>query len=103
MSDWQVGDLAVCVKGGEIRCPNCLHKGGDVPRHGKAVEVVHIGASIIGYGPGAGFPCGCVCLYLADGTCGVSQRFRKIRPDEHEACEEEFRILLKLSKQRVSA
>jgi hypothetical protein len=95
MSDWQVGDLAVCVDD----CPCPVTK--------RPVRGIHAGKSYTV----AGFIQFKEKTFLRlAGVEAVSQsggffphRFRKIRPDEHEACEEEFRILLKLSKQRVSA
>jgi hypothetical protein len=91
MSDWAVGDLAVCVD--------------DKPRwHGNVVPVA-VGCiyrvnfvEVIGRS-----------LFLTlDGVHpstifgSYADRFRKIRPDEREACEPEFVTLLKRSKHKVS-
>jgi hypothetical protein len=105
MSDWQVGDLAVCVD--------------DSPaRHGPAIRCLSAGiaytVSRVRYWNGAGKPHG-PALYLV----GVSyhgsprpngeprgwhsNRFRKIRPDEHEDCEPEFVELLNRIRRKVSA
>lgn len=101
MSDWQVGDLAVCTKTGAIQCPHfplALHRGERLPPTTLRVTAITPAAGEI-----SGRLCGCVVLHFEGGKGGVAQRFRKIRPDEHEACEEEFVTLLKRTKRTVSA
>jgi hypothetical protein len=92
--DWKVGDLALCIEGG-IRT-----------REGSAYTVLSIhppGEWLHGlFNPGDELIFDFVEFgILQEGSS--ARRFRKIRPDEHEACEEEFRILLQLSKKRVQA
>ena len=100
MSDWQVGDLVVCVNAGPIAYPPSVADG--LLAEGKIYRV-------IGYevrGPKSKWP-GMPCLLLAEfhGRPGgfAADRFRKIRPDDAEPCEVEFVELLKLSKHKVSA
>jgi hypothetical protein len=83
MTDWQVGDLAVCVDDGPCpyygRDPQIV-KGGvytvaDVlPNNGLLLEGIQSQSSSGGY---------------------AMKMFRKIRPDQHEACEPEFVTLIK--------
>lgn len=99
MSDWAVGDLAVCVDGSP-RTMEAL-RGTPFPiSAGQIRRVIGLGKS---ERPGS------VSLFL-DGECAYFQkhgygfaegRFRKI--DQHEPCEEEFQTLLKRSKRKVSA
>lgn len=95
-SDWQVGDLAVCVDAS--------------PRpDGIAVDLVegrtyHVtavcppGRSKFGFHTGLQLR-GATPVGRAFAEC----RFRKVRPDEHKACEEEFQTLLRRSRNLVSA
>jgi len=94
--DWKVGDLAVCVDTAPCGC-GCVNAALRDGATFTVSEVIYddrattgVALNFLGTSPGhhAGFS---------------AVRFRKIRPDEHEACEEEFRILLQLSKKRVSA
>ena len=99
VSDWQVGDLAVCVHAG--RLPHI--KGADVTdriREGGVYRVEGAWVDTYDYVP----------VLLLEGVRSVddlargalaAERFRKIRPDEHKACEPEFVTLLK--RNRVSA
>lgn len=104
MSDWQVGDLAVCVDCSEFVCASgTKHTAIYAVPVGTVIKVAAIVPAIIDRGYGAGEPCGCLNLRNADGKGGNLRRFRKIRPDEHQACEEEFVKLLKRSKRPVSA
>jgi hypothetical protein len=89
MSDWQVGDMAVSI--GRQNRDNWWAKGG--PPKGTILPVDAV-------------------VVTADWTALVFNQFpsphftrgwqhycfRKIRPDEHEACEPEFITLLKRSK-----
>lgn len=98
-NDWQVGDKAVrvaCECGGRHPKPSA----GSRPQMGAVFTVVGIRP---GPFPNCRAPC---ALYLAErpephGFCSAG--YRKIRPDEPEACEEEFRVLLNRSKRRVEA
>ena len=103
--DWQVGDLAVCVRDGPVFCRvpgyEIEHCGTLAPRRGRTVRVASIYPAVCDDGCVA--ECGCIVLQAEDGSAGIAKRFRKIRPDQHEPCEEEFRILLQLSKKRVKA
>lgn len=88
--DWRVGDLALCVDDARRRYsgpPTGLL------RKGKVYRVIGIA------GPN---------LIMAEGPVGDdlgwrSDRFRKIRPDEHQACEPEFVTLLESFKPKVDA
>jgi hypothetical protein len=92
MSGWQVGDLALCVKGGEL-VPSRFKT--DTPEQGKTYRVER-------YIPNAEFITGThPALELAAGPINVggdsvwvASRFRKIKPDT-EPCEEEFTVLIK--------
>ena len=94
--DWKVGDLAVCVDAGPLLLDGCTHSGRGLVS-GRTYRV-------------AGTSC---CRVTGKDTLVFTEetgldgslvlRFRKIRPDEPEACETEFVELLKLSKQRVCA
>jgi hypothetical protein len=97
MSDWAVGDLAVCVdaaprsyrtdSGGSLAVGNIY-----------TVEAVFFGAfsrhQMLGI---MGFP------WEPEWVGWDADRFRKILPDKHEACESEFVDLLKRIKRPVSA
>jgi hypothetical protein len=84
MSDWQVGDLAVCVK------PVANLQSGAIYR------VVSVCCDGSGLNVDGGIP--------LPGTHAFSSgRFRKLRADQHEACKPEFVTLLKRSKRKVSA
>lgn len=91
MSDWQVGDRAVhCPQ--LPQCEHCYDDGTDLPGVFTVVEVAPYEAEP----PGLDFaeaPCG------AEHYCAC--RFRKVTPDKHEACEEEFVTLLRKSKVRA--
>jgi hypothetical protein len=101
VSDWQVGDLAVCVVVGDVHCVRCRHRGNGSPQDALARKVVAVRLSIMTRGPNAGTPCGCVTLDLDDGSMGVVQRFRKVISDKHEPCEAEFVTLLNRTKRKV--
>lgn len=104
MSDWQVGDLALCVDDGPCKCcgtPVTIVSG-------RLYRVAQIFVTDKNRRR-------LLSTYLRlEGNCAATQehplaaghrdvRFRKIRPDEHTDCEPEFIELLKRSKQRVSA
>lgn len=95
MSDWKVGDLAVCVDSGALSCPHVprlTHTGLRTAKDAAPRIVFGIRAT----GPSTrGVFCGCTSLTFADGSQGVSQRFRRVRPDAHEKCEEEFTKLVR--------
>jgi hypothetical protein len=93
MSDWQVGDLALCVdasqRGSEY--PSRLVKGSIYTVTGIDTEPGLLDTA----------PCGLLLAEVAPAghyDAFACDRFRKIRPDEHEACEPEFVRLLKRSK-----
>lgn len=90
--DWQVGDLAVCVDASK-------HANSDLGKppleEGCVYTVVEVHNGMRG-------------LEVAEAPCAPaiafkSSRFRKITPDSHEACEEEFVTLLKRTKRTVAA
>jgi hypothetical protein len=93
-TDWQVGDLAVCVEDQPL--PGTVSTGATI-RKGAVYRVVglkeHRGdLNLFLHG---------ITYRLGIGTRAF--RFRKIRPDEQEACEPEFVTLLKRAKRPVSA
>jgi hypothetical protein len=84
MSDWQVGDLAVCVDTAKRGCWHATYiKQGTVYAVRGAYRDQD-GDHVLAL-EGVAFP------YLSD-------RFRKITPDKREACEDEFITLLKRGK-----
>lgn len=98
MSDWQVGDLAVCVAP-IVEDPIEVARGDILSVEGVWPDVPHAVTLVMG-----------CCLDFAgierlDGgeAAYCAERFRKIRSDEHEACEEEFVTLLKRSRKTVRA
>jgi hypothetical protein len=90
--DWQIGDLAVCVDASK-------HNGSPYPAP-PLVEGRSYTVSFVAYGlKGIG---------VVEASCEPApafkiERFRKIRPDAQERCEEEFETLLKRSKTRQPA
>ena len=100
MSDWQVGDLALCVD--DAPCPTF----GPAPlRAGATYHVVGVVPANIGR---CGSCPACCGLYLDEVDCAAlhgfaGHRFRKIRPDKRESCEPEFITLLKRTKRTVKA
>lgn len=97
MSDWQVGDLAVCVNAGSA---------GSALEDGRIYTVSGIFSQS---GPSwlrSHAPYG---LYLAEAVAPSSsgsfdpERFRKIRPDEHEGNAEDWQLLRETHKRKVSA
>lgn len=101
--DWKQGDLAVCVNRAEIACEfPCKHTAAAVTNSDGALRVVSVRPSTITEGRSAGLLCGCTELVLADGSRGIVQRFRKIKPDTTEPCEEEFITLLKRAPAKVA-
>ncbi len=96
---WEIGDLALCVVGGHIACPTSNgHYGGKNPPLGAISKVIAISPAMVGMGGVPARQCGCLSLHFPDGSLGHVGRFRKIRPDEHEACEPEFVTLIKRAK-----
>jgi hypothetical protein len=92
VSDWAVGDLAVCV---------------DVsPREGNpAGGGKHLTLGAPYRVDGVALNKNAKPVLILCGVAGVwrTDRFRKILPDRHEACETEFVDLLKRIKRPVSA
>lgn len=98
--DWNVGDLAVCIDAGRRHsyCSNPLVAGAVYTVAGVTL------ADCSYYGPRSR---GLVFKEIrTDAPDGFhASRFRKIRPDEHEACEEERceQLLDLLRRPRVTA
>lgn len=105
MTDWAVGDLALCVDDSPCQCGSCS----GVPinlfagNHYRVLAISnphqrgnpnHTWISLdVGAAPSQGHAPG-----------GQSaHRFRKIHPDEREACEPEFVQLLKRTRRTVKA
>ena len=99
MSGWEPGDLALCVRTGEVvhHAPNgvrCHHEGRKVPPRGSVREVVRVEPALTD--KGTVFSCGCLTLSFADGGSGVALRFINITPGaEAEGIEEPRRIPVK--------
>lgn len=94
---WQIGDLALCVDN-------------DVRKREPMANQLVLGH--IYRVRKCGIPQGtdCFCLAFEDiltaprvGAAFVADRFRKIKPDQHEGCEPEFVTLLNRIKHSVSA
>ena len=86
--DWQVGDLALMIESGQLQCPhmrNVIHMGSLCPSPGAVRKVVCVEESRVVNSFSRSLYCGCIDLDFADGTGGVSQRFRKIRPHQPDA------------------
>ena len=88
---WEVGDLALCGEDGKSFIAAGIFEG-------KTYEVFKV---VVGTsrrdGPGTGLVL--AGILLPKGKIGVNANsFRKIRPDEHEACETEFATLLRKMK-----
>jgi hypothetical protein len=96
MSDWQVGDLAVCVDNAprSTTAPGIQYR----LECGRVYRVSALRQARSGklnlFMEGVAYPFG-----IGNGAF----RFRKIRPDQHEACEPEFVTLLKRTKRTVPA
>ena len=90
VSDWNVGDLAVGVDDFTPPRNTQFPPIGTLLTMGAAYRIASVHRSCIG-------------------VCGIEpwkfeyHRFRKIRPDEREACEPEFVTLLKRSRKTVRA
>jgi hypothetical protein len=95
-ADWQVGDLALCVNDS----PCAIY--GPVPYvKGRIYTVasVRFGTDKTTGVQGEGLKMAEIkARYWRRSDC-----FRKIRPDEHQACEPEFITLLKRTKRTVKA
>ena len=96
MNDWQIGDMALCIDASAPR-DVCGNGGIEAKREyianlieGRIYKVTQIVTCSCGEHVGLG------CH--ADRAGGSSDRFRKIAPDKHEACEAEFVTLLKRRK-----
>lgn len=96
MSNWEPGDLALCVKTGKLShlSPNgvrCTHGGGLVPPRGSVRTVVRIEQARTDRG--TVFSCGCLNLVFADGSLGAALRFTKVTPGtDVQAFEEPRRV-----------
>jgi hypothetical protein len=85
LSDWQAGDLALCVNKGVLHCDCGVElTGEDAPPAGAAREVVHVGRCDDDDptlpDDEEWEPCEFPVLHFADGASGNAIRFRKIRP-----------------------
>jgi hypothetical protein len=91
VSDWQVGDLALCVKGGRITraqktyCVSAIQLPGEIDLGEKTQN--RTGRILLRF----------LGLSHIHGAWADSQRFRRIKPDA-EPCEEEFTVLIKRMK-----
>jgi hypothetical protein len=101
MSDWNVGDLAVCVDNSPKRASGPVNR--------RNLALLTVGASYVvswvGIDPDAG---GSLLLVGVphDNKGGIiagfrGDRFRRVVQDKHEACEAEFVTLLKRSRVRA--
>jgi hypothetical protein len=101
--DWKVGDLALCIDDSMCMCHKC---GGSVItglRAGNVYRVLDFCTTAGGvFGLRIDRPPSTHPVHRGSIGCAAF-RFRKIRPDEREACEPEFVTLLKRAKRPVSA
>lgn len=87
MSDWEIGDLALCVD--DSLAEWCLHRGRIYRVRGVLGEMLVLDG---------------IAALDGSGRDGMyASRFRKILPDKHEACEAEFVTLLRRTKRTVKA
>ena len=96
MTDWAVGDLALCVDDGIIMCRGIVHGGMNAPKRGAILRVSEITAGLYAGNPPS--PCGCLTIHFSGSLMAAHIRLRKILPDKHEPCEAEFVTLLKRGK-----
>jgi hypothetical protein len=97
MNDWQVGDLALCVD--DRQNPHAIG-----PCRAKAGQIYCVAGVSTVDEPNTLFGRDGGGLYFDfDHQIYAAARFRKIRPDAHEACEEEFITLLRRTERKVSA
>lgn len=87
VENWQVGDLAVCVDDSPHRFYGMAEL--SAGRVYTVADLHHDGAALD------------LCGLVRPSYCWDASRFR--RPDEHEACEEEFVTLLNRTKRTVTA
>ena len=95
MSDWTVGDLALCVYDGpcwEEPLSNSLRN----VRRGNVYTVARLSVDPL-YGRPTLILAGVIATDTRSRTYGA-YRFRRILPDKHEPCEAEFVALLKRGK-----
>jgi hypothetical protein len=99
MSDWQVGDLAACIKKDAWRTFPTGR-----PAEGPAYDTVHR-VRRVGIFPLDGKAVLWLEAWPGDNfrNSFTAARFRKIRPDEREACEPEFVTLLQRIKRKEVA
>lgn len=102
MSDWAIGDLAVCVDAvGRITGKSVLVEGRTY-----TVSGIYLPSCPTSSDYGSPSDIG---LWLEElrspATSGAfdARRFRKVTPDKQESCEEEFVTLLRRSKPKVRA
>lgn len=76
MSDWQPGDLALCVNDSPLDCGHVLHDAAFSARKGTKIEVEGVDTvqRLTGYPE-----CDCEVLIFSAGS-GLAQRFVKITP-----------------------
>lgn len=98
--DWQVGDKIVCVTGGPIDPREVGPR--PWPVEGDLYEVGGFRSFPTGeYVIAVGAPDNIDLDGLNWGPLWFRSRFRKIRPDKHEPCEDEFVTLIKREQVRA--
>jgi hypothetical protein len=98
--DFQVGDLAVCVNNGPWHAIQTPELYGQLVLD-RIYRVTAVGE--LSFGPGVdveGIPRQRTSSEIPN---FAAARFRKVRPDQHEACEDDFMKLVKRSKKIVTA
>lgn len=96
MSDWQKGDLALCVTKAVIHCPECgcTQTGRDAPERGTVSEVLAIARCDDDNWDGDDEVCATPVLFLASGRSGLALRFRKVTPDAADEFDRETIALM---------
>lgn len=96
MNDWQVGDLALCVDDSPCGC--CGADAAYVLGRAYVVDAVEWGFNHARNQPILALRLRGVRPRAGHAPGANADRFRKIRPDEHEPCEEEFVTLIRKSR-----
>lgn len=100
--NWSVGDYALCVRDGPIRCPLCglTHSGRQSLRKGQIAQVHYIGSL---RPDNRDLNCGPQCLGFVAGREGLALRFRKVTPEEADEFDTEIIELMSTQPEPAEA